>query len=118
MVSAVRQKTEARSNEVFTALSSPTRRKILELLRVGERPAGEIVAAFPGLPQPAVSRQLRILHEAGLVEVSPRAQRRVYSLRPDKLREVDRWVSSYRVFWSGRLESLKSHLDEKGGKAK
>jgi DNA-binding transcriptional ArsR family regulator len=108
---------EGRSNAVFAAVSNPTRRKILELLKNGERQAGEVVAAFPGLPQPAVSRHLRILREAGLVAMSPQAQRRVYSLQPGKLREVDTWVSTYREFWSGRLESLKTHLDEKEKKA-
>jgi len=93
-------------------LSNPTRRRILELLKEGERPAGELVAAFPALPQPAVSRHLRILRDAGLVVASPQAQRRVYALQPGKLREVDTWVSSYRDFWSGQLESLKKHLEE------
>jgi DNA-binding transcriptional ArsR family regulator len=112
----MRQKSEARSNAVFAALSNPTRRKMLELLKDGERQAGELGAAFPSLPQPAVSRHLKILREAGLVVVSPQAQRRVYALRPGRLREVDTWVSSYREFWSGRLESLKTHLEEKEGK--
>ncbi|MDA4136232.1 MAG: metalloregulator ArsR/SmtB family transcription factor [Thaumarchaeota archaeon] len=112
----MRQNTEARSNLVFAAVSNPTRRKILELLKDGERQAGEVVAAFPALPQPAVSRHLKILREAGLVAMSPQAQRRVYSLQPEKLREVDTWVSTYRVFWSGRLESLEARLDEREGK--
>lgn len=74
------------------------------------------MAAFPALPQSAISRHLRILREAGLVGVSPHAQRRLYALQPDKLREVDTWVSSYRKFWSERLESLETHLDGKEGK--
>ena len=87
-------------------------------MKEGQRPAGELVAAFPTLPQPAVSRHLRILREAGLVAVSPRAQQRVYALQPARLREVDAWVSMYREFWSGRLGSLAEHLDKtgKGGK--
>ncbi len=86
------------------------------MLQEGERPAGELVAALQGIAQPAVSRHLRVLREAGLVIVSPQAQRRVYSLRPGMLREVDTWVSTYRQFWSGRLDSLSAHLDasEKG----
>ena len=118
VVGAVPQRSEARSNAVFAAVSNPIRRRILELLKDGERQAGELVAAFPALPQPAVSRHLRILRQAGLVVVSPQAQRRVYALQPGKLREVDTWVSSYRGFWSGRLESLKKHLDEREGKAR
>jgi DNA-binding transcriptional ArsR family regulator len=99
-------------DDVFAAVSNLTRRQILDLLRAHERPAGELVAAFPTLPQPAVSRHLRILREAGLVSVSPRAQQRIYSLRPTKLRELDAWVSLYRDFWSERLDSLESHLDK------
>jgi len=99
---------------VFSAVSNPERRKILDMLRGGERPAGDLVASFPGLPQPAVSRHLRILREAGLVDVSPRAQQRIYVLRPQRLREVDQWVSHYREFWSGRLDSLEAHLKSAG----
>jgi DNA-binding transcriptional ArsR family regulator len=110
----MRQGNRARSNAVFAAVSNPTRRKMLELLKGGELRAGELVAAFPTLPQPAVSRHLRVLREAGLVAVSPHAQSRVYALKPGALREVDAWVSSYREFWPGRLESLKAHLDKKG----
>ena len=102
---------KVRSNAVFAAVSNPDRRRILDLLRSGERPAGELVAAFPGLPQPAVSRHLKVLRQAGLVVVSPRAQQRIYSLEPKKLRDVDSWVSLYREFWSGRLESLAAHLE-------
>ena len=98
---------------VFAAVSNSERRRILDLLRVGERSAGELVAAFPKLPQPAISRHLRILREAGLVSVSPRAQQRIYTLQPTKLREVDAWVSLYREFWSGRLDSLTAHLNAK-----
>lgn len=111
MVVTPLQERKNRSNAVFAALSNPTRREILDLLKEGERQAGELVAAFPSLPQPAISRHLRVLREAGLVTVSSEAQKRLYSLQPKKLREVDNWVSLYREFWSGRLESLKSHLD-------
>jgi len=102
-----------RGNAIFAAVSNPERRRILDLLRTGERPAGELVAAFPGLPQPAVSRHLRILREAGLVNVAPQAQRRIYRLHPARLREVDAWVSLYREFWSSRLDLLNAHLDGK-----
>ena len=104
-----------RENLVFAALANPDRRMILDHLRDGERPAGDQVAAFPGLPQPAVSRHLRTLREAGLVTVSPKAQRRMYSLEPSKLKEVDAWVSRYRDFWSGKFDALSSHLKDEGG---
>jgi DNA-binding transcriptional ArsR family regulator len=103
----------SRANAVFAAVSNPTRRQILDLLKGGGRPAGELVEAFSALPQPAVSRHLRILREAELVDVSPHAQQRIYSLRPEGLRELDAWVSRYREFWSGRLDSLADHLDTK-----
>lgn len=100
-----------RNNVVFAAVSNPTRREILDILKSGDMQAGDLVAAFPKLPQPAISRHLKILREAGLVSVSPQAQKRVYSLQPKKLREVDNWVSLYRQFWSTHLDSLKMHLD-------
>lgn len=98
-------------NRTFVAISNPERRRMLDLLRVKDRPAGELVAAFPELPQPAVSRHLRVLREAGLVSAAPLAQKRIYSLRPDRLIEVDRWLSHYRDFWTDRLDSLEGHLD-------
>ncbi len=103
-------KAGARGNLVFAAVSNPERRKILDHLRGGERSAGEIVSFFPDLPQPAISRHLRILREAGLVAAIPRAQQRIYLLNPAKLREVDAWISTYREFWSGRLDALSEHL--------
>ncbi|MDG6997788.1 MAG: winged helix-turn-helix transcriptional regulator [Nitrososphaerota archaeon] len=102
---------KSRNNAVFAAVSNPTRREILDMLKSGDRQAGDLVAAFPKLPQPAISRHLKILREAGLVRVSPQAQKRVYSLQAKKLREVDNWVSLYRQFWSTRLDSLRMHLD-------
>ncbi|MDA4134511.1 MAG: metalloregulator ArsR/SmtB family transcription factor [Thaumarchaeota archaeon] len=94
------------------AVSNPTRRQILDMLRGRDLPAGELVAAFPSLPQPDISRHLKVLREAGLVRMSPRAQQRIYSLRPSKLRELDEWVSLYREFWAGRLDTLEAHLDQ------
>lgn len=102
-----------RNNAVFAAVSNRTRRDILDLLKTGDHHAGQLVAAFPKLPQPAISRHLKILREAGLVTVSRQAQKRLYSLQPRRLREVDNWVSFYREFWSGHLNSLKSHLDSR-----
>ena len=85
---------------------------MLALLAQGERSAGELAEAFPQLTQPAVSRHLRVLREARLVEMRPQAQQRIYTLRPEKLRELDQWVSRYRPFWSERLDSLENHLDK------
>ena len=99
-----------KANVIFAAISNPDRRGMLDLLRDGDHSAGELVAAFPDLPQPAVSRHLRVLREAGLVQASQVSQKRIYSLQPGKLREVEAWVSLYRGFWSGRLDSLSEHL--------
>jgi len=96
--------------DIFEAVAEPTRRAILDLLVEGERPAGDLVAAFPALTQPAVSRHLRVLLEVGLVEVRPEAQRRIYTLRPDRLAELDIWLNRYRRFWSNRLDALDRHL--------
>lgn len=96
---------------IFETLADPRRRRILELLRTRERPVGELVDAV-GLSQPAVSRHLRVLREAGLVESRVDAQRRMYRLRPDSLRELDAWLEPYRVLWSGRLDELERHLNE------
>ena len=101
--------------DVFEAVAEPTRRAVLDLLAGRERPAGEIVAAFPALTQPAVSRHLRILRESHLVDVRADGTRRVYSLRPAALAELDRWLDSYRRFWGARLDDLDSHLDAKTG---
>src|SRR5438105_12032789 len=102
-----------RAMDVFEAVAEPTRRAVLDLLARRERSAGELVAAFPALTQPAVSRHLRILRESQLVDVRPDGTRRVYSLRPAALAELDRWLDSYRRFWSGRLDDLEGLLDAK-----
>jgi DNA-binding transcriptional ArsR family regulator len=109
--------------DVFEAVAEPTRRTVLNILAAQERSAGELVAAFPALTQPAVSRHLRILRESQLVDVRADGTRRVYSLRPAALAELDRWLDSYRRFWSERLDGLEAHLDsktsrERGGEAK
>lgn len=96
---------------IFETLADASRRRILELLRAGERPVGQLVDAL-GLSQPAVSRHLRVLREAGVVESRVDAQRRLYRLRPDSLRELDAWLAPYRLLWSGRLDELERHLDE------
>ena len=97
--------------DVFEAVAEPTRRSMLDLLAMRERSAGELVAAFPSLTQPAVSRHLRILRETQLVDVRADGTRRVYSLRPGALAELDRWLDTYRRFWNSRLDDLEAHLD-------
>jgi DNA-binding transcriptional ArsR family regulator len=98
---------------VFEAVAEPTRRSVLDLLAGRERSAGELVAAFPALTQPAVSRHLRILRESQLVDVRVDGPRRVYSLRPAALAELDRWLDTYRRFWGERLDGLEGYLDSK-----
>lgn len=95
----------------FDALSEPNRRRILDLLRGGERPAGDLVEALE-ISQPGVSKHLRVLREAGLVSVRGDGQRRLYSLRPGPLAEVDAWLAPYRRLWSTSLDRLERHLDQ------
>lgn len=83
---------------------------MLEILADGERSVGELVARLPNLTQPSVSRHLRVLREAELVEVRQDAQRRIYALRPDGLAEIDRWINRYRRYWKGHLDALERHL--------
>ncbi|WP_432940037.1 ArsR/SmtB family transcription factor [Kribbella sp. CA-253562] len=94
----------------FEVLAEPRRREILDLLRDGERPVGELVDALE-LSQPAVSKHLKVLRDAGLVEVRQDAQRRWYRLRPAPLAEIDAWLEPYRDLWRGRLDALEAHLD-------
>lgn len=96
---------------VFDALADDTRRRILDLLRTGERCAGEIAEGFE-ISRPAVSQHLRKLRKAGLVERRTEAQWRVYRLNPEALREVDRWMEKYRVFWAARMHDLKRYAEE------
>jgi DNA-binding transcriptional ArsR family regulator len=95
----------------FAVLAEPTRRDILDLLRDGERPVGDLVEQLR-LSQPAVSKHLRVLREAGLVEVRPDAQRRLYRIRPEPLAEIDEWLAPYRRLWSRSLDRLERHLEE------
>ncbi|GAB2591938.1 ArsR/SmtB family transcription factor [Kribbella endophytica] len=95
----------------FEVLAEPRRREILDLLRAGERPVGELVDALE-LSQPAVSKHLKVLRDAGLVEVRQDAQRRWYRLRPAPLAEIDAWLEPYRDLWRGRLDALEAHLDK------
>jgi DNA-binding transcriptional ArsR family regulator len=93
-------------------LGEPRRLAILDLLRDGERPVGDLVDLLR-LSQPAVSKHLRILKEAGLVEVRADAQRRFYRIRPEPLAELDDWLASYRQLWTAHLDRLEDHLDRR-----
>jgi DNA-binding transcriptional ArsR family regulator len=95
---------------VFDMLAEPNRRRILDLLRQAERPVGELVREL-GVSQPAVSKHLRVLRDAGLVDVRSDAQRRLYRINPAPLRAVDDWLAPYRTMWSARLDDLERHLD-------
>lgn len=94
----------------FDVLAEPNRRRILDLLRAEERPVGHLVAEL-GVSQPAVSKHLRVLREAGLVDVRADAQRRLYRVRAEPLRAIDEWLEPYRALWSARLDDLERHLD-------
>jgi DNA-binding transcriptional ArsR family regulator len=94
----------------FEILAEPNRRQILDLLRVADRPVGDLVEAMT-VSQPAVSKHLRVLRQAGLVEVRTDGQRRIYRLRPEPLRAVDEWLRPYRAMWASRLDALEDHLD-------
>ena len=93
-------------------LAEPRRLQILDLLRESERPVGELVDRV-GLSQPAVSKHLRVLKDAGLVEARPDAQRRLYRIRPEPLVELDEWLASYRELWTTHLDRLEDHLDQR-----
>jgi len=94
----------------FEALAEPNRRRILDILRQGEQPAGGLVEALD-LSQPGVSKHLKLLREAGLVSVRADGQRRLYRLEPGGLAELDAWLMPYRQFWAGRLDRLDEHLE-------
>lgn len=95
----------------FTVLAEPTRRRILDLLREQPRSVGELTATLR-LSQPGTSKHLRILREAGLVDVRRDAQRRFYELRTAPLAELDAWLEPYRHLWARSLDALGDHLDE------
>jgi DNA-binding transcriptional ArsR family regulator len=93
----------------FEILADSTRRRVLDLLRDADLTVGELVDALH-MSQPAVSKHLRVLRDAGLVEARVDAQRRIYTLRAEPLAELDAWLEPYRQFWRGRLSSLQRHL--------
>ena len=94
----------------FEVIAEPNRRLILDLLRERERPVNEIVEALE-VSQPAVSKHLRVLREAGLVESRVDAQRRLYRVRSEPLQEIDDWVKPYRAMWTSSLSALVEHLE-------
>ncbi|TWP46504.1 winged helix-turn-helix transcriptional regulator [Lentzea tibetensis] len=95
----------------FAVLADPSRREILDLLRSGERPVNDLVSRL-ALTQPTVSKHLKLLREAGLVEVRVDAQRRWYRLNPRPLAEIDTWLAPYRRMWEASFDALERHLEE------
>jgi len=95
---------------VFEIIAEPNRRAILSLLVSSEQSVGEIECQL-GMPQTTVSKHLRVLREAGFVESTVDAQRRLYRLRPEPLQEVDMWLAQFRRFWSAHVDALERHLD-------
>ncbi|HJT69236.1 MAG TPA: metalloregulator ArsR/SmtB family transcription factor [Terriglobales bacterium] len=94
----------------FNALADPTRRAVLDLLRAGTRPAGEIARAFP-VSRPAISKHLRILRRAHLVQERKEGRHRFYQLNPEPLKAVDSWLEHYRQFWTASLQNLKEFVE-------
>src|SRR5215469_8349014 len=102
---------KARNDEAtFQALADPTRRAVLDLLRRGAQPAGQIAHAFP-VSRPAISKHLRLLRRAHLVREHREGRNRIYQLNPEPLRAVDSWIEQYRVFWAANLNRLKSFVE-------
>ena len=98
--------------DVFQVLADPTRRRIIDALRSGERSVGELVEVVD-IGQPGVSRQLAILEDADFVVVRPEGRRRLYSLRPEPFRELSQFVTAYRAIWEGRLDRFAAELDRR-----
>ena len=97
---------------VFAIIAEPNRRAILSLLAGSQHSVGELERQLR-MPQPAISKHLRVLREAGFVESTVDAQRRLYRLNPEPLHEVDAWLAPFRRFWSAHLDALERHLDRK-----
>jgi len=94
----------------FQALADPTRRAVLDLLRRGSQPAGQIASAFP-VSRPAISKHLRLLRRAHLVREHREGRNRIYDLNPEPLRAVDSWIEQYRAFWMSNLNNLKVFVE-------
>jgi len=99
------------NDSTWTALVDPRRRAVLDLLRQGEWSVGELVAQL-GLTQPQTSKHLKVLREAGLVRVAQHAQRRIYTIDPAPMAELDAWLAPYRRLWNDSLDRLGAHLDK------
>lgn len=99
---------------VFEIIAEPTRRAILGLLLLSSQSVGDIERQL-GIPQTTVSKHLRVLREAGFVEATVDAQKRLYKLKPEPLQELDAWISQFRAYWSPHLVALERHLDQMDG---
>ncbi len=99
-----------RVDTAFEVIAEPNRRAILSLLVSSQQSVGEIERQL-GMPQPAVSKHLRVLRDAGFVESTVDAQRRLYRLKPEPLQEIDAWLAPFRRFWSAHVDALERHLD-------
>ena len=98
--------------DVFQILADPTRRRLIDALRGGERSVNELVEEVD-IGQPGVSRQLQILEDADFVIVRPEGRRRLYALRPEPFQELSQWVTGYRAIWEGRLDRFGAELDRR-----
>jgi len=96
---------------IWTALADPHRRAMLDALRDGPCPVGELASAL-GLSQPMTSKHLRVLRNAGLVLVRKQAQQRIYAVNPQPVAEIETWLAPYRKLWNERLDALAEHLDQ------
>jgi DNA-binding transcriptional ArsR family regulator len=101
------------SSEIFAVLAEPTRRQILDRLRLADRSVGELVGAL-GASQPTVSKHLKVLRDAGLVSCRIAAQQRIYRLDTGPLQSLDGWLQPYRRLWTKHLDALERHLDARG----
>ena len=98
--------------DVFQILADPTRRRLIDALRGGERSVNELVESVD-IGQPGVSRQLQILEDADFVIVRPEGRRRLYALRPEPFNELSQWITGYRAIWEGRLDRFAAELDRR-----
>jgi DNA-binding transcriptional ArsR family regulator len=106
---------EKSTEATFQALADPTRRAVLDLLRHGSQPAGNIASAFP-VSRPAISKHLKLLRRAHLVREHREGRHRVYQLNPEPLRAIDAWIEQYRNFWKMNLTSLKTFVESEYAK--
>ena len=105
-------------NDVFHAIAHPARRRILVMLRRGEKPAGELVESFGGVTFSAVSQHLKVLREAGLVSEKREGRQRIYHLNSHPLKKVWSWIEDFQEEWNARLDALEKYLDKKHGRQK